>query len=75
MGEKKQAETVVLPRRTLDKIPILFVDVNMGGGRVQRIVIYEGDTPEALAEKFALENSKNKFSFDKIGRFTREYEE
>lgn len=35
---------------------MLFIDVNFGNG-TQRIVIFEGDTAEGLAEKFAHENS------------------
>jgi hypothetical protein len=36
-----------------ERIPLLFVDVNITEGRNARIVIYEGDKPEELAEKFA----------------------
>lgn len=36
-----------------ERIPLLFVDVNITEGRNARIVIYEGDNPEDLAEKFA----------------------
>jgi hypothetical protein len=35
---------------------MLFVDVNLGGSGNKRIVVYEGDTAEALAESFAREN-------------------
>ena len=34
---------------------MLYVDVNLGNSGTQRIVVYEGDTAEALAEKFAKE--------------------
>jgi len=33
--------------------PMLFVDVNLGNSGNKRIVVYEGDSAEALAEKFA----------------------
>ena len=33
--------------------PLLFVDVNLGPGRADRIVVYEGDTAESLAERFS----------------------
>jgi hypothetical protein len=36
--------------------PMLFVDVNLGNSGNKRIVVYEGDTAEALAENFAREN-------------------
>lgn len=34
-------------------MPLLFVDVNMGSGSVERIVIYEGDDPDEVAEEFS----------------------
>ena len=37
---------------------MLFVDVNFGAGRSQRIVVYDGDTAEDLADRFATEHSK-----------------
>ena len=39
----------------LEREPQLYVDVNLGNSGTQRIVVYEGDTAEALAEKFATE--------------------
>jgi len=50
------------PRRSLsnaedksfdERIPLLFVDVNLGLGQSERITVFEGDTSEALAQKFA----------------------
>jgi len=38
-----------------DAEPMLYVDVNLGAGGNQRIVVYEGDTAKALAAKFAEE--------------------
>lgn len=37
--------------------PILFLDVNFGRGNVTRIVMYENDTPEELADAFWLEHN------------------
>ncbi len=34
---------------------MLYVDVNLGNSGTQRIVVYEGDTAEALAEHFSKE--------------------
>lgn len=34
---------------------MLYVDVNLGNSGTQRIVVFEGDTAEGLAEKFAVE--------------------
>ena len=42
-----------------DGNPLLFVDVNLGPGRAERIVVYEGDTAEQLAEEFTQKHSKN----------------
>ena len=41
-------------------IPLLYVDVNIGGGKTERIIIYEGDKPEELAELFARKHSNYK---------------
>ena len=35
------------------KQPLLYVDVNLGPGKSERIVVYDGDTAESLAEKFS----------------------
>ena len=35
--------------------PLLFVDVNLGPERTERIIVYEGDTAIDLAEKFSKE--------------------
>lgn len=34
---------------------MLYVDVNLGNSGTQRIVVFEGDTAEGLAEKFSTE--------------------
>ena len=34
---------------------MLYVDVNLGNSGIQRIVVYEGDTAEGLARKFAIQ--------------------
>ena len=44
-GEKKEG------------IPLLIIDVNIRQGVKKKIYVYEGDTPEALAEKFAKEHN------------------
>lgn len=36
------------------KQPLLYVDVNLGPGKSERIVVYDGDTADLLAEKFAI---------------------
>ncbi len=46
-----------------DGNPLLFVDVNLGPGRAERIVVYEGDTAEALADEFTRKHCKSTFSY------------
>ncbi len=36
-----------------DKEPLLYVDVNLGNSGTQRIVVFDGETAEKLAEDFA----------------------
>ena len=40
-----------------DEIPLLIIDVNIRQGIKKKIYVYEGDTPEVLAEKFAKEHN------------------
>ena len=40
-----------------DDIPLLIIDVNIRQGVKKKIFVYEGDTPEELAEKFAKEHN------------------
>ena len=41
-----------------EKFPILFLDVNLGKGKVDRLVIMDGDDPMEIAEKFCLLHCK-----------------
>ena len=47
-----------------DNFPILFLDVNLGKDKVERLVIYDGDDPYAVADEFcaryALEDKKKR---------------
>lgn len=36
---------------------MLYVDVNLGPGKSERIVVYEDDTAAGLAEKFAVSHN------------------
>ncbi len=42
-----------------DRVPLLFVDVNIEEGKTARIVVYEGDKSEDLACKFANDHRTN----------------
>jgi hypothetical protein len=41
----------------IENEPMLYVDVNLGNSGTQRIVVFEGDTAEGLAERFSKEFS------------------
>ncbi|EAS05400.2 hypothetical protein TTHERM_00697380 (macronuclear) [Tetrahymena thermophila SB210] len=51
---KSATSSLSLHVKSEEKVPLLFVDVNLGLGRIERIVVYEGDKSEDLANKFAL---------------------
>ena len=40
-----------------DNQPLLFVDVNLGVGKQERIVVCDGDRADELAERFATMHS------------------
>lgn len=57
---KENVIAVQYPEGSDERVAMLFVDVNLGNEDQQNlIVIYEGDTPEDLADKFAQENNLN----------------
>ncbi|KRX06449.1 hypothetical protein PPERSA_05062 [Pseudocohnilembus persalinus] len=39
-----------------DRVPLLFVDVNIEEGKAARIIVYEGDSSEELATRFTVEH-------------------
>jgi hypothetical protein len=48
----------------LDKkeaLPLLIIDVNIRPGVKKKIYVFDGDTPEGLAEKFSTEHSNDDF--------------
>jgi len=53
--ENEQKEMDDLEKK--DDIPLLIIDVNIRQGIKKKIYVYEGDTPEALAENFAKEHN------------------
>ena len=56
---KIKFNTEVIETAQNTETPILFLDVNFGKGNVTRIVMYENDTPEELAEAFWAEHKLN----------------
>ena len=55
-GVEKKSENEGEPEEK-DDIPLLIIDVNIRQGVKKKIFVYEGDTPEELAEKFAKEHN------------------
>ena len=47
-------------------IPLLIIDVNIRQGVKKKIYVYEGDTPEGLAEKFAKEHNLEEETKNKL---------
>ena len=52
--------------------PMLFVDVNLGVNGNERIVVYEGDTAEDLAEKFAKKHKLDDIMMEKLTMMLQE---
>ena len=50
--EKPQIEGAVISRK-----PLLFIDVDIGENEQDRITVFQGDDPRALAQKFCLKHS------------------
>ena len=47
-------------------IPLLIIDVNIRQGVKKKIYVYEGDTPESLADKFSKENNLEEETRNKL---------
>jgi hypothetical protein len=43
----------------ISSTPLLYVDVNLGKGKNERISVFPGDKAEELAERFVLKHSTN----------------
>jgi hypothetical protein len=49
-----------------EESPLLFVDVNLGPERTERIIVYDGDTAHQLAERFSKEHNLNPMMKQKL---------
>ena len=57
-GEKSESDDEIEEEESEpDQIPLLFVDVNLGEGNQDRIVLYDGDEPSQLAQEFSVRHS------------------
>ena len=54
-------------------IPQLIIDVNIRQGVKKKIYVYEGDTPENLAEKFAKEHNLEPETKEKLQNLIRNH--
>jgi hypothetical protein len=54
-NDDKHLDNIVSLDKNVDPstLPILFLDVNLGKDKVSRIVVYDGDDPKEVTEKFA----------------------
>ncbi|MCQ2818325.1 MAG: hypothetical protein MJ252_13745 [archaeon] len=57
--EKKEEGSEDIDQK--EGVPLLIIDVNIRAGEKKKLYVHEGDTAEALAEKFARDNSKKYF--------------
>jgi hypothetical protein len=54
---KDRADDEKVPKFMQDQVPLLFVDVNIEEGKTARIVVFDGDRSDELAERFSQEYS------------------
>ena len=57
IGNSGTTTTPLIPNSNENRYAILHVDVNLGPNQMDRIIVYEGDTPDSLTEQFAIEHS------------------
>ncbi|CAD8105599.1 unnamed protein product [Paramecium primaurelia] len=66
-SQPKEEQSVVRSGSQQDeRIPLLFVDVNLGPNKTERIVVYEGDQSCDLAARFAHEHNLDEFMQEKL---------
>ena len=51
--EKDFIESFILNKNNAYKIPLLYVDVNMNLGKKGKILVFNDDSPEAIAKTFS----------------------
>lgn len=55
------------------KYPILFVDVNLGEDKVERLTVYEGDEAVDVAKEFWIKNNLNTTMQEKLEQMLNSY--
>jgi hypothetical protein len=62
-----QNDIIESPTKDITKVnPLLFVDVNLGPDRTERIIVYENDTAVELAENFSKVHNLNNLMKQKL---------
>ena len=70
---KERSESMEAPEaESEDRIPLLYLDVNLGSDGVSRVVIFEGDDPKEIALKFG---KKHRLSDSKIEKLLKVIED
>ena len=54
-----------------ESVPLLIIDVNIKQGVKKKLLVYEKDTPENLADKFAKENNLDNQTKEKLQTLIR----
>ena len=49
----------------------MFIDVNLGKGVMKRIILYEGDDPQFIAEMFAFDNNLDPIMKEKLEKLLK----
>lgn len=64
---RPQNDIIESPTKDITKVnPLLFVDVNLGPDRTERIIVYENDTAVELAENFSKVHNLNNLMKQKL---------
>ena len=56
-----------------ESVPLLIIDVNIKQGVKKKLLVYEKDTPEELADKFAKENNLDNQTKEKLQTLIRNH--
>jgi hypothetical protein len=61
-----QSVVALEKNQDLNTLPILFLDVNLGKNKSSRIVVFDGDDPKEVTEKFAKVHNLDKKKTEKL---------
>ena len=55
------------------RYPVLFVDVNLGEDKIERLTVYEGDEAADVAKEFCIKNNLNSAMEEKLEQMLCSY--